>query len=64
MPLTPKIVDAPQSTAFGIPRAVHRGSERIYLMLLATQDVVRCSILCSKFTKYLLMAGLHTHPQR
>jgi len=47
----PEIVAAPQSTALGIPTAVHRNGERIYLMLLATQVVVKCSILRSKFTK-------------
>ena len=42
---SPEIVAASQRTA----RA--QGRERIYLMSLATQVVVRCSILCSKFTK-------------
>jgi len=54
-----KIVAAPHSTAFSIPRAVLRGSKRIYVMSLVTRIVVRCSILCSKFTKNHLSAGLH-----
>jgi len=54
-----EIVADPQSTALGTPRAVHRGGEaRIYLMSLTTQVVVRCSILCCKFTKNRLSAGL------
>ena len=36
-------------------------TERIYLMLLATQFVVRCSILCSKFTKIRLSAELRPY---
>ena len=47
---------APQSTVLSISM----GGKRMCLMSLATQVVVRCSrpILCSKFTKNRLSAGL------
>jgi len=41
---------------------LHRGEQRVYLMSLATQVVVRCSILRSKFANYRLLAGLHSDP--
>ena len=60
-----QIVALPQSMALGIPTAVHKGNDRIYLMSLVT-DLLSDAVFyaCYKFIKNRLWAGLRLDPLR